>query len=202
MVWMGPDNHLQSGPSVIADGLFAATPIATPEGWVSAGDLAAGDLVLTFDHGPQPIEAVYSAPFADAPNSLWPLRVPALALDNRDELILLPEQRLLIENDLAEDLFCDPFALIPAQALEHWRGIARFRPTEQARVIQFRFAEPQILYASRGVLLSCAGEGDWARDDWADPGYSTCTLSQAKQLIACIMAQEAGAALAGLGRHR
>lgn len=195
---------------VVAEGLLAATPVATPEGWCPAGDLSPGDHVLTFDDGPQPVLSVYMATITDPPPALWPLRVPPWALDNRDEITLLPQQRVLIEADQAEVLFGDPFALIPAEALEHWRGIARARPAHGEAVVQLTFARPQILYASRGVLLSCAGE-DWAfpQPGWGDaagealftdPGPSVCSLQQGRHLIACLMAEEAGAALSAAAR--
>lgn len=211
MVWMGPDNRMTGAPPVVADGLFATTPLATPDGWCPAGALSPGDPVLTFDGGIQPVTALYTAPFHEGPLALWPLRVPVGALDNRDEITLLPQQKLLLECDLAEDLFGDPFALIPAEALEHWRGIARFRPGPAEEIVQLRFDRPQIVYASRGVLLSCAGEGwageewpeenwpevNWPEADWSlsDPGHTVCTLTQARHLVACLMAEEAGAAL-------
>ena len=34
--------------------------------------------------------------------------------------------------DIAETLYGDPFALIPSQALEGWRGITRWRPPQGA----------------------------------------------------------------------
>lgn len=209
MVWMGPDTPARSALPVVAEGLFAATPVATPSGWCPAGDLSPGDLVLTFDDGPQPLNSVYETVIAEPPPALWPLRVPVWALDNRDEILLLPQQRVLIEADQAENLFGDPFALIPAEALEPWRGICRARPLGGEVVVQLTFARPQILYASRGVLLSCAGE-DWVALEtgpttqaasWADPGHTVCSPEQSRHLVACLMAEEAGAELAAAARR-
>lgn len=198
MVWMGTERPISSAATVVAEGLFAMTPVATPDGWIAAGDLGPGDMVLTFDNGIQPVEAIYTAPFNEGPSEFWPLRVPAWALDNRDEIILLPQQKILLESDIAEELFGDPFALIPAEALEIWRGIARFKPSASEDVIQLRFDAPQIIYASRGVLLSCAGQ-DWVREDWGNPGFTDCSTSQARHLVACLMAEEAGATLRNKG---
>ncbi|WP_435257684.1 Hint domain-containing protein [Thioclava sp. FR2] len=194
MVWMGSERPIAGAATVVAEGLFAMTPVATPEGWVPAGELGPGDAVLTFDNGVQTVSTVYSAPFQDAPAELWPLRVPAWALDNRDEIVLLPQQKILLESDLAEQMYGDPFALIPAEALEFWRGIARFKPSVGQEIVQLCFEAPQVLYASRGVLLSCAGQ-NWAREDWADPGFSSYSGAQARHLVACHMAEEVGASL-------
>ncbi|MDP4031307.1 MAG: hypothetical protein Q8P60_00375, partial [Pseudorhodobacter sp.] len=136
----------------------------------------------------------------DALPGFWPVLVPVWALDNRQELVLLPEQKVLIKADVAEDLYGDPFALIPARALEGWRGIARCRPPPMA--LQIRFARHQVIYANGGVLLSCAGEAP-AHSDWrAPPPFSSYSLAQAQHLVACLMAEETGAALREAGQRR
>jgi hypothetical protein len=127
--------------------------------------------------------------------------VPAWALDNREEITLLPEQKVLIEADVAEELYGDPFALVPAQALEGWRGIARRRPPPTFSVVQLGFASPHVLYASRGLLLSCPGD-PFADGGWADQGYCTYSLAQARHLVACMIAEDAGAALSRSRQHQ
>lgn len=200
MVWMAPDTTVSAGLSAVAEGIVSDTSIATPDGWRPAASLAPGADVVTFDHGIRPIKRCNVQPlFADAP-AHWPLRVPVWSLDNRDEVVLLPEQKVLIEADVAEELFGEAFVLVPAMALDGWRGIERFRPAEGKVVVQLCFEEPEIIYASRGILLSCAGD-QLDRTDWLDPGYQVCTLSQARHLMACIMAEEAGAALREARRH-
>lgn len=194
MVWMGPESEISGAPPVVTEGLFAMTPVATTRGWVAVGALQPGDLLLTFDDGPQPVVASYSAYLEDGNADQWPLRVPAGALENREEISLLPDQKVLIESDAAERLFGDPFALVPARALHDWRGIERFHPMEGERVVQLRFRKPQVIYASRGVLLSCAGE-EWDAAVWQDPGHTVCTMQQSRHLAACLIAEEAGAAL-------
>lgn len=184
----------------MAEGILASTPIATPQGWCVAASLAPGRQVLTFDAGPQPVLRARSMALGFGSASLWPLLVPAWALDNRDELTLLPDQKLLIEADLAEDLFGDPFAILPARALEGWRGIARCRPTASSTVVQFHFSAPQTLYASRAVLLSCHG-GPLPGAGFQGPSPIACTLAQAEHLVACLIAEDAGAALRGVGQH-
>ncbi|MFN4129173.1 MAG: Hint domain-containing protein [Paracoccaceae bacterium] len=196
MVWKAREQAEQGGPSVIAEGIFATTPIATPGGWCPAGDLRPGAQVITFDAGNQPVTQALVLAAGDPPPGFWPLRVPVWAMDNREELVLFPEQKVLIEADLAEDLYGDPFALIPARALEGWRGIGRCRPLQiaVAAAVQLRFARHQVIYASRGVLLSCAGDR-LADNDWQARDYSRYSLAQARHLIACLMAEETGAAL-------
>jgi hypothetical protein len=201
MVWLGPESKERSAPSVVAEGIVAATPIATPLGWRAASSLVPGSEVLTFDNGPQPVTSAHVVALGTGSLSHWPLLVPAWALDNRDELILLSEQRVLIEADIAETLYGDPFALIPSQAMEGWRGIARMRPPEGAAAVLLEFATPQVVYASRGVLMSCPGD-PYSDADLQAAQHVNYTLAQARHLIACLMAQEAGATLRTLGQHR
>lgn len=198
MVWPVPESKERPAPLVVAEGIAAATPIATPLGWRPAASLAPGCEVLTFDNGPQPVTSARVVALGEGAQSQWPLLVPAWALDNRDEVILLPEQKVLIEADIAETLYGDPFALIPAQAMEGWRGIMRLRPTEGAAAVLLEFEAPQVVYASRGVLLSCPGD-PYSEVDWQVAQHVNYTLAQARHLIACLMAQEAGAALRALG---
>ena len=201
MVWLGPDSKERSAPSVVAEGIVGTTPIATPLGWRMAASLIVGQDVLTFDNGPQPVTSARIMALGTGSMAHWPLLVPPWALDNRDELILLPEQKVLIEADIAETLYGDPFALIPSQALEGWRGISRWRPPQGAAAVLLEFEEPQVIYASRGILLSCPGD-PYAEADWLDATHVHYTLAQARHLITCLMAEETGAALRGLGQHR
>lgn len=198
MVWIDCEGSDIAGPSVIAEGIVASTPIATPKGWRAAGSLRQGAQVLTFDGGPQEVAFAHLHPINAMFPAYWPLLVPPWALDNREDLLLLPEQKVLIECDVAEELYGDPFALIPAQALAGWRGIDRSRPQDGALAVTLGFSAPQVIYASRGVLLSCPGASLFDLD-WPVADHAAYTLTQARHLVACMMAEEAGAALRGLG---
>ncbi len=200
MMWLVPETEDMAAPSVIAEGIVATTPIATENGWCAAGRLTQGTYVLTFDDGPQELLSIHSQPMRVTSQQHLPLFVPAWALDNREDLVLLPEQKVLIEADKAEELYGDPFAFIPAAALEGLRGITRFRPRQLMDAVVLGFATAQIVYASRGVMLSCPGD-PFSDADWYAPEYVAYTLSQARHLVACMMAEEAGAALREIGQH-
>ena len=201
MIWPMPERAELGGPLVVAEGILGTTLLATPEGWLPAGALKPGSQVVTFDSGNQTVTRALRFPLDDLPPAFWPLRIPSWAMDNREELMLMPEQKVLIEADCAEDLYGDPFALIPARALDGWRGIERCRPPPIAAAVQLHFARHQVIYASRGVLLSCAGDA-MADSDWQARDYSICSLEQARHLIACLTAEEAGAALRMAEQHR
>jgi hypothetical protein len=187
-------------------GLLACTPVATTDGWKPALDLRAGDHVLTFEHGPRPVcRLTQTLPSLTLPPPCWPLLLPAWALDNRDELRLLPDQMVLLETDLAEELYGDPFALLPAEALEGWRGITRCAPVPGEAVVELWFDRPAVLYASRALLLACPGrDGVALAHPAAAPDLIPtlgrtepvpCSLAQARHLVACLIAEDVGGAL-------
>lgn len=201
MVWSTQDSSGSDCSSAIAEGIVSDTLIATPEGWRTAVSLQAGQRVLTFDHGEQKISSIQVMPFWAEHQSHWPLLVPVGAMENREEVILLPEQKVMIESDVAEELFGEAFVLVPALALESWRGIGVCRPPAGKAVVQIGFDEPQILYASRNLMLSCPGDA-MQRVDFGGPSFLSCSMSQARHLIACIMAEEAGVALREARQHQ
>lgn len=189
--------------AAVAEGLLHGTPVATPSGWRPVESLSPGDLVLTFEDGPVPLIEVWSQPLPTGQGLSaqvhWPFAIPAGALENRVPLVLLPEQRVLIESDAAEDLYGDPFALIPAAALQGYRGIDLTRPEPVAIAVRLGFSRDQIIYAGRGALIACpspdlAGAGDVeAQAERAE--YPTLSLAEARHLVACLMAEDIGAAL-------
>jgi Hint domain len=193
----GQDNDwgTESGEPAPLHGLLADTPVATPGGWRRAIDLRAGDAVLSFEHGPQRIERLEQSLIITPAKRL--VRLPAWALDNRADLVLLPEQMVLIEADLAEALYGDPFALIPAAALEGWRGIACLPPVPELVVVRLTFSVPEVIYASRGLLLACQVSEATSVLPLPDPLLDPVpyTLAQARHLVACLMAEDLGGAL-------
>lgn len=192
------------GQAVRAGGILSGTPIATPSGWRQVETLLPDDAVLTFEAGPQPLTEVELLPF-DAeiglsPHPYWPLHVPVWALDNRADLMLLPETAVLIESDAADDLYGDPFALIPATALIGFHGIDVCRPPDTAQVVRLGFATDQIIYAARGVLLSCPALHLDLGAATAKPEYPMLSEPQARALVSCLMAEDIGAALRRAGQ--
>ncbi len=144
-----------------AEGILTGTRLATQAGWQPVERLRAGDLVLTFDAGPQPVsrvERISRDVDLSALPHLWPLAVPAGALGNAEAFWLLPEQPVLIEADAAETLYGDPFVLVPGLALDGWNGIGRSLPPRRLELVTLEFAEDQTVYCSGGALLHCAAD--------------------------------------------
>ncbi|NIZ14355.1 Hint domain-containing protein, partial [Phaeobacter sp. HF9A] len=110
-------------------GFLAGTMVATATGWRPVEGLRPGDEVLTFDHGMRPVTSVERQVLVlgdtACAQDMAPIYIPRDALGNRNPLWVKPEQGILIEHDLLEDGLGDPFAVVPACALEGYRGIAR-----------------------------------------------------------------------------
>ncbi|MEL6508654.1 MAG: Hint domain-containing protein [Pseudomonadota bacterium] len=177
------------GTPGIATGLVSGTRVATRMGWRPVEALAVGDEVLTFDHGLQTVielrrDIVWSAQTA-CPAHLWPLLIPAGALGNLRQTYLLPEQQVLVESDAAEDYLGDPFAMLPAGALEGFRGITRQRPTDMIEVVSLHFRRDEVVFANIGALFfqpksSCL-VGDLA--DTVAQDYVALSMSAARELV-------------------
>lgn len=152
--WSGSD-----AAEAVTEGLVAGTLVATEMGWQRAEALRPGDRVVTFDNGLQPLRGLghgrLMSPRRGLPQAARPLVVPARALGNRREMVLLPGQSVLIESDAAEARYGDPFTLVPAAALEGHRGIARTEIAGEVEVVWLEFDGDEIVYAEGMVLAHC-----------------------------------------------
>ncbi|MEB8388014.1 Hint domain-containing protein [Rhodobacteraceae bacterium KMM 6894] len=161
---LGANACLPRSVGTAMSGILAGTRVASTRGWRTIEAISAGDRVLTFDAGLQPVTAVERAPLwpgrGACPQALWPVEVPAGALGNRDLMYLAPDQSVLIESDTAEALLGDPFALIPARVLDGVRGMCRVPPPNEAQVVTLRFAAEQIVFANSGAMFHCTASGD------------------------------------------
>ena len=147
------------GLAALTHGLMAGTRVASNLGWRAVEALAVGDKVLTFDHGMREITEIRRTTLwldeSPANAALLPMIVPIGALDNREELTLLPDQGVLVESDTAAEVYGDPFAVIPMHSLEGVRGIRRAASDVQIELVAVYFAEEQVIYAEGGALIHC-----------------------------------------------
>lgn len=178
-------------PRPMASGLVTGTRIATTMGWRPVEALAEGDRVLTFDEGLQQITRVSRIRLWDGsegcPPSFWPIHVPVGALGNRTAMDVLPGQSVMVESDAAEEIYGDPFALIPALAIEGNDGVHRVSPSDELEVVVLHFATEQIVFADNGALFFCAAGLDTsARTATAPipehPAYKVLSLQEARLL--------------------
>lgn len=180
-------------------GVDGETRIATADGWVAAARLRAGQPVLTFDHGAVALCALRLEQEAAGTR----IFVPAGALDNRASLWLWPAQPVMLDTDLADWLFGDPFVLLPIAALEGYRGIsAAITPPRRRAVL--RFDDDEVIYAQGAALLLCAAMGSCGPLAAGDPPrdaaarYRPLSPPEMRRFVTCLIAQEAGAALGPL----
>ncbi|MCB5198648.1 Hint domain-containing protein [Loktanella sp. TSTF-M6] len=176
-------------------GLVVGTMVATHLGWRPVEAVVAGDQCLTFDGGLQVVTAVsrrtVKTKGAAADPLTWPLVVPVGALGNREELMLLPEQAVLIESDTAEQVFGDPFALIPAAALDGLRGVYRKPPAAEIEVVTLHFSQDEIVYANVGALFYCPVQTDLLAEPTV-PAYEALSMDDAELLVHFLKQEDAG----------
>lgn len=172
----------------VTAGLVAGTKVATAMGWRVVEAVTVGDQVLTFDGGMQQVRAVrrdvvWTGGAASDP-ATWPLHVPAGALGNRGDMALMPAQAVLVESDTAEAMFGDPFAMIPAAALDGYRGIVRVAPAARIEVVTLVFAQDEVVFGNIGALFLCAAQVDLL--DLCNPTYPVMSLEDADMLVSCL----------------
>ena len=108
----------------------AGTLIETDQGARRIESLAMGDMVLTEDHGPQPIRWIESSTLppdrlCENP-AMVPVRITAGSLGPntpKRDLLVSPQHRVLVKGPKVELLFGAPEALVAAKHLCSWPGI-------------------------------------------------------------------------------
>ncbi|AJE47893.1 Hint domain-containing protein [Celeribacter indicus] len=118
------NNHFALEEIAAAVCFTQGTRIDTPEGPRLIEELAAGDLVHTLDHGPQPIRWIGSRRVA-ACGALAPVVIRAGALGNLRDLRVSPNHRMLLRGPMAEMLFGERDVLVAAKHLVNDTTIRR-----------------------------------------------------------------------------
>ena len=187
------------GTDLLSSGLVAGTQVATQHGWRNVEALQQGDQVLTFDAGLQPLRRISrSWSFANhgtTPKCHWPLFVPAGVLGNEAAMTLLPEQSVMVESDLGEAMFDDPFVLIPALALEGYKGVERRNPHRPIEVVVLHFETEQLVFANVGALFHCPADHHTTilglLDETDDAGgYEVLSIAVAQMLVDAMMDED------------
>lgn len=115
----GVSSYADRQSAAIPDGavcFLAGTRIDTPEGPRPIETLSAGDLVLTLDHGPQPLRWVGRSA-VDGTGKLAPVRIAAGVLGNRRDLFVSPNHALFLRSPMAELWFGEAEVLVAAKHL-------------------------------------------------------------------------------------
>lgn len=171
-------------------GLMAGTRVASNLGWRPVEALAVGDKVLTFDNGVQQIvDMKRTMLWVDATSvsrGCWPVTIPSGALGNVNDVTLLPDQGVMLETEAAADPMGDPFAIVPAQALDGRCGIYRAVPQQPVELITLYFANEEVIYVDGGLMVHCPRNLGMVHDmaASAEALYSVVSLEEALEMLA------------------
>ncbi|MFV0359782.1 Hint domain-containing protein [Tropicimonas sp.] len=144
-----------AGP-VSAGGILAGTMVETGRGWSPVEDVLPGTMVQTFDGGSRAVRRVCHRPLEHLlGQGMNIVHVPAGALDNCSDLELLAEQRVLLDLAEADSAFGAPLVLVPAGALDGWRGIRCRESMQPMTAVSLIFDDEEVVFANTGVLMHC-----------------------------------------------
>ena len=144
----------------------AGTFIKTQTGERPIEDLTAGDLVLTMDHGYQPIRWIGSSK-RPATGDMAPILIRKGALGNDRDLRVSPQHRMLLQGWQAELLFGEHEVLATAKSLVNDHSIIRVEGGE-VEYFHMLFDTHEIVYAEGAPSESFhPGEQGWKGLDQA-----------------------------------
>lgn len=122
----------------------AGTMIETDTGPVMIQDLEPGAMVLTRDHGAQPLRWIGSS-LRRAAGADAPVRIAENALGAHEELELSPCHRVLLKNEWAEVLFGASEVLVKAKDLINGHSIRRREDGAEVRYFHLLFDQHEII---------------------------------------------------------
>lgn len=129
------------------------TRIATPRGLVAVDDLKVGDLVVTRDHGLQPIRWVEGRT-VPAKDRFAPIRIRKNVLSGQDrDLIVSPQHRVLFQGYRSELLFGESEVLVSAIHLIDGLDVTQVE-AEKVTYIHILFDQHEIIYAEGAATES------------------------------------------------
>lgn len=174
------------------NGLVSGTRVAAGPGWQAVEKLNVGDMVLTFDHGMQPVMDIQREtlvmPELALPGAQHPVLVPRNTINNLQDIWLMPQQGLLVESDSALDPLGDPFAVVPARALLGFAGVRTAVPEETLEATTLAFAQDEVIYAESGLLMFCPRPRQILSDrgDAGSTLYTVLDLHDGRYLVRCL----------------
>lgn len=192
---------------------LAGTKILTEAGEVAVDDLKIGDMVVTADHGPQPIRWIGSRKLSlwclRANEKLRPIRIKAHsfgALMPSRDLLVSPQHRILIRGDDAQRLTGQREVMLAAKFLLPLSGVEVATDLQEVEYFHILFDHHEIvlangtpsesLYAGPGSLTALSRDSREAiqrlypEQDWiaspAMPARPFLKGKLAKRLIECL----------------
>ena len=157
---------------------FAAEArIRTAEGSVQAGDLQAGDAIITLDHGAQPIlwvtrREVSQAELRDDPN-LAPICIApntfGMGLPEAP-LHLSPQHRVLVRSTISQRMFGDAEVLVAIKHMQDYPGVGISTELPSVTYIHFAMARHEIVFAN-GLPSETLFPGEMVLNRFDDKDY-------------------------------
>lgn len=176
------DGAKQPQKHISAPAMTAGTLVETQSGWMPVERLSLGDQVYTFDGGLVPIANLRQTRLA-AGTQLW--HVPGGALNNCSDLYLTQDQHVMIFDDNAEDLYDTPYVLVPATALQGFRGTRQTDAVAGTVAVEMTFDADEVVFANTGTLIRCA-----AQSGESDDFFRVLTNAEARILLALLDTDE------------
>lgn len=124
----------------------AGTLIATDLGQRRVETLEMGDLIKTKDDGLQPLRWIGQRTVA-AQNNFAPIHIRANTFGTHDDLMVSPEHRVLIRDNLAELLFGEQEVLVAAKDLVNDKTVRRC-VGEEVTYVHLMFDQHQVVYSA------------------------------------------------------
>ena len=129
------------------------TVVDTTLGPVAAGNLKAGDMIMTTDRGPQTLRAVHTMELP-ARGSFAPILLRAPFYDRRGDVLVSADQRLVVSGSAVEYLFGTESVLVAAGDVVDGRTAV----AEDRRAV----VSTVCLDLGGAALIGCAAEGEIA----------------------------------------
>jgi len=123
----------------------AGTLIQTPEGEKRVEDLKAGDLVMTFDDGPQPLRWIGARKVA-AEGKFAPIRIRRGTFGRHKTLLVSPQHRILVRDVMAELLFGEHDVLVAAADLVNGSSV-KIMEGGEVEYVHLLFDKHQVVFS-------------------------------------------------------
>jgi hypothetical protein len=137
----GPLTVPQLGPACFTPG----TLIRVPGGVSEIEALQPGDLVETFDRGPQPLRWIGQTQ-VDGSGEFAPILIEDGVLGNSRPLRVSPQHRMLVAGWKSQLILGEPEVLVPAKHLVSMDGIAQ-EPVAEVDYVHILFDRHEIVFA-------------------------------------------------------
>ena len=149
--WVSVSTQLPIG--LLGPPCFAAgTLIQTATGPRPVEDLQEGDVILTLDHGPQPVRWIGRRTVC-ARHEWAPIRFMAGTVGNDRPLLVSPQHRMLVQGWQAELYFGQTEILVAAKHLVNGDTIHRL-PMDQVTYVHLLFDQHHLIFAEGAVSES------------------------------------------------